>query len=92
MFRCYFTEQLLHVYVILVLYDGTNFLGDVFDKDRCLIMLTTCICTNNTFDLYKNHLTTLLRARRTNDGSSTDITYPYNLVTMFFYYVCIAFL
>lgn len=39
----------------LILYDGANLLGDVFDENWCLIILTTYIQC-----MYKQHIESLL--------------------------------
>lgn len=48
----------------LILYDGANLLGDVFDENWCLIILTTYIQCMNKQDIESllDHLTTLIRA------------------------------
>lgn len=46
----------------LILYDGANLLGDVFDENWCLIILTTYIQCMNEQDIESllDHLTTLI--------------------------------
>lgn len=48
----------------LILYDGANLLGDVFDENWCLIILTTYIqCMyKQHIETLLDHLTTLIRA------------------------------
>lgn len=48
----------------LILYDGANLLGDVFDENWCLIILTTyiqCMCKQHIESLL-DHLTTLIKS------------------------------
>lgn len=67
----------------LILYDGANLLGDVFDENWCLIILTTYIQCMNKQDIESllDHLTTLIYKSLT---KKMDITYRYSLVTVFF--------
>lgn len=46
----------------LILYDGANLLGDVFDENWCLIILTTYVQCMNKQDIESllDHLTTLI--------------------------------
>lgn len=48
----------------LILYDGANLLGDVFDENLCLIILTTYIQCMNKQDIESllDHLTTLIKS------------------------------
>lgn len=67
----------------LILYDGANLLGDVFDENWCLIILTTyiqCMYKQHIESLL-DHLTTLIYKSLT---KKMDITYRYSLVTVFF--------
>lgn len=65
------------------MYDGANLLGDVFDENWCLIILTTYIQCMKKQDIESllDHLTTLIYKSLT---KKMDITYRYSLVTVFF--------
>lgn len=70
----------------LILYDGANLLGDVFDENWCLIILTTYIqCMyKQHIETLLDHLTTLIRAWRKN-GHYLSIQFGNGV----FYYVFI---
>lgn len=61
----------------LILYDGANLLGDVFDENWCLIILTTyiqCMYKQHIESLL-DHLTTLIYKSLTKNGHYLSIQF-----------------